>query len=371
MLSIKHLNFGISLLLVVTFFSQLHSQKNLVINGSFEDFKSLKLHYILSNNLISDSFFLKKYNSLSVNIDKWGLGVYTTDSNYINKESKNNVYLPISIFNRVPYTDFIYQYENAIGVLCKELIRDKEYKVEFYAKPKSIYFSNKIEVIITDSVYSKLLNNEFTIKKIKNQETYIEKLKPTFSYDKLFDNTDSFTKMSFIYKAKGKEKYIIIGNITSEKPTILKKSDDPSIKGNGVGIIINCIEITPLDTNESTCAIVKPNSTENINEFDTILFHQEFFDINKDITIYNNKKIQELRVKESEVQQILIIGFTDEVASSEFNLKLAKKRADNYKSFLYKNNINYKITTLSKGEINDNNNRYNRRIDIYIIKKSI
>jgi len=374
-----NLIYRVSLILLMALFSTNSYAQNLVLNGSFEEFSIPDKYMMYSETKISgtDSIFFKKFKFSIVNAVGWGNVQYTQINNIAKSGS---TYKEITIFNKVLYEDNIYYYSNAQGRLCKSLIKDNEYQVELFIKPmKGDFYSNKLEILLLDTIDENLIHKEFIIQKTKKTyfNTEPNKYLPSYSHTDIISDTLKFEKISFIYKSTGGEKYIYIGNITGSYPNELikvKKFGNQFSKygRNGRFMIIDDISITPLDTNEILCSIPVLSDTftkkpVDLNIKDTLLIHQEFYEVNNDITNYNEIILNKL--KSSNIESIIIKGYTDLTYKSEYNLKLAKRRAENYKTYLLKNEISCDINTISKGAVLDGDFDNSRRIDIYIIKK--
>jgi hypothetical protein len=99
------------------------------------------------------------------------------------------------------------------------------------------------------------------------------------------------------------------------------------------------------------------------------------FDFNSDVLRINDygklyNLVEEYKLNEFRVQ---LIGHTDTVGNSDYNLQLSKRRVESIKNHLVKNGINSdNILTDFKGESYAINSEqfYNRRVEIYIERKA-
>lgn len=358
-------------------FNTVMYSQNLVINGDFEEFNND--NYVPNSNLMGfkDSYFTKKFNFCPMSSFGWGDVQYTQ---FKHIPHSGNAYKNITTYNKVKFEDNLYYYSNAQGKICKPLLKNKKYLVEFYVKQlRGDYFSDKLEVLITDTLDIDLIHREFKVIKTKKRYRTIElnNYTPSYIHKELISDTLNYQKVQFIYTSIGNEKYIYIGNITGSYPSTLTRTSEfgsqySKFGVNGRFMIIDDVSIIPLDTNEICCIQAIQNQTIINKELDlslkdTVLIHQEFYKNDYDFTAYNELILNKL--KSNDIEFIIIEGYTDKNYKSDYNMKLAKRRADNYKYFLKKNNVNCDIITISKGEVITENIDNSRRIDIYIVKR--
>ncbi len=207
----------------LTFVSQLiYSQgsiENLVINGDFKDFK--KISYNKDEAIVIDSMLISKSSRDSDNylffIKNWHIPDYSSPDFYDDSENycnDNSCIGIITSYNGNDYREFIE------GRLKEKLIKDSLYLISFNIRPFYRIYKEKGSVIPPEMgvLFSDTLipNGGINFKDTKTKSLYFKL--PTKGCK--FGN---WCRIEELYKAKGGELFITIGNFMKDKHFIKKK----------------------------------------------------------------------------------------------------------------------------------------------------
>ncbi|MRX70075.1 OmpA family protein [Flavobacterium resistens] len=277
------------------------------------------------------------------------------------------------------------------GLLKSPLEKDKDYKVSFYVclAEKSKYALSEISFILSnpklnlpssdylsDNSLSKIWLNSSSKHSIENENYYTD--------------SDNWTLVSKVIKAKGGENYIVIGNFNNDSKTKKKKINSNATHNNSY-YFIDMVSIEPLNR---LVTLIKPNS-DNIVEIkinkvieeetlvlektyilENINFKSNSIDLNED-TIDELERIL-IFLKKNNSTEILISGHTDDVGSDEYNQRLSDDRAQAIAGYLSNKGISLtRIKTIGYGnskpiESNktEEGRNKNRRVEFKITKNN-
>lgn len=338
--------------------------QNLIFNGDFETYASR--HPIDKDTIKTNSTRLEKWHSSPIirsahwNIfDKDKRVRYCTHNNIARS---GNICTSVRIYDNINIEHNLFSYNNLITNFTKPLEKGKQYKISFYVKPFiGDFLSDKFEVYISEDLHQDLAYKEFEVIKQKGEFIVEKKNKysPTFSIDKVIEDTKNYTKIEFIYKAKGNELYIYFGNITGDIPkTMIKKSFGykKSIKHNPPRIIlIDDLSVLPYDTTEKETKKIskfvsiekEKTSIENLK----ILFQENSFVIKKEPKAILNSFFR--NNKNISIDSVSLIGNTNNTGTTKNNLILAKNRIQTISKFLIDSILvdSSKISFTVNGEI--------------------
>lgn len=353
--------------------SKLFYPRNLIANGSFEDINKCTEFDALCEP--EAWFFLPTYSS-----EPQG-----NDSNRYEVLAITNV----KYGGRAGY--YIYS-----KLLCP-LKEGKSYKFSIWVNTPQNEFEHLDIYFSYQEPTNHLALNTVTDASIRLTEKYAEA-----AYKK-------WKRYSYIYKATGEERFITIGNFTTD--TIQNNNRTANNKNGEVLYALDNVTLYPVDNKENICkeyfGIVKQLYEQNYrhparllssSNVDTNL--NEIIEIKKDKKVYtksdtliipdilfqsNSSKINP--AFESKLQSLIfnmrirhfsaveIIGHTDNIGSEQFNIELSLKRANAIKDYII-NHMNISsqlIEVLGKGESepkNQNNTAegrtINRRVEIIL-----
>lgn len=163
------------------------------------------------------------------------------------------------------------------------------------------------------------------------------------------DNNYDWITISAFYKAKGNEKYLIIGNFKSDKSSILKSVKPPQEKGKRSkwnlaatekaayhfidDLVIEKISLHPENPIIETQAEIA-TTLVNMNEIpmdSAIVLENIYFDFNTAILISKSyteiNRLRELMISQPAIK-IKLEGHTDNIGGYDFNLRLSFLRAE-------------------------------------------
>ena len=182
--------------------------QNLIINPSFEEYtkcpKAKLNNYIYTHDL----------NGWS------GNGFYLNKCGYYNKEPRTgNGMVELVLFSNTPYL----KPTTLIGTLNGPLIREQYYYFEMYV----CYSTLSTGLWAIDAIGVGFVENSKKIDSVFDAQISNPK-------GKIITDSVNWTKIAGYYRAKGNEKYIVIGNFTSRKQvnyqTIRPSQDKRGIK---------------------------------------------------------------------------------------------------------------------------------------------
>jgi outer membrane protein OmpA-like peptidoglycan-associated protein len=302
---------------------------------------------------------------------------------------KSGKYVGIILFNSS--INEVRQYLQ-IKLLCP-LIKDKQYKFSIKIKPEQVLIES-IGVLFSDSAL--FYNTNKLIRKnpsIDLKDYYL--LTP-------FKKRKTWTKIDVDYRAKGDEKYMIIGNFqldSEQKRAFLSKPKDFT----NYNYDIDDVELIPIDTTY-LCPDYKitldklyslhdrhPLTKNNIfgaddrevegnvnNEIiDTIRLSSVFFEFDSfKITQSGRLRLDSLcnNLSREGIDFIKIYGYTDSIGEKNYNIELSYNRANSIKQALIDNNLSDYIGEVKGfGDLNprasnaeEQGRSENRRVEVII-----
>ncbi|MEA3496536.1 MAG: OmpA family protein, partial [Bacteroidota bacterium] len=231
----------------------------------------------------------------------------------------------------------------------------------------------------------------FTDKKIEKVGWQILNYKPVLNNKRgnILKNTEDWTLISGLYKAKGNEKFILIGNFSC--------SDSSNYHETKARILfqpfrmnayyyIDDVSVVPYSLKNKTVCTVEDymNSFSKSNyyklEFNKkIILKNLFFDVDKFIIKPNGYKTLQpllLFLKYETNTKIEIIGHTDNSGTEEHNRKLSRNRAQSVAKYLIDNGIDKKhiyyngvgSTEPISSNSTEKGKSKNRRVEIRLFK---
>lgn len=163
------------------------------------------------------------------------------------------------------------------------------------------------------------------------------------------DNNDDWITISAFYKAKGNEKYLVIGNFTSDKSTVLKNVKPPQEKGKkskwnlaatekAAYYFIDDLAVEKISLHREDPVIESHagNATFLLNTDDirldsAIVLKNIYFDFNTAVLIPESyleiNRLRELMITHPSIK-IKLEGHTDIIGGYDFNLRLSFLRAE-------------------------------------------
>lgn len=221
--------------------------------------------------------------------------------------------------------------------LMQSLKKDAVYKVNFYYRISSysVYAIDRVGILFSDSAFSLKGDNRIAIAPTHEQVKPLEEL------------TNGWQLLSFDYKAKGGETYIIIGNFASDENTrnlkinfrigkswMLRSSCYYFIDDVTVEEYDPEAEIPDLLTAEDRIVPEEVYVLKNINfEFNSYkLLPSSFPELDELVRI----------LKKNPAWTIELSGHTDDVGSDSYNLQLSKSRAKSVGEYLSSNGVDSK-----------------------------
>ena len=286
---------------------------------------------------------------------------------------------------------FVWPETEIIGCkLIKELGKESFYKVIFHISliENVNYAIDNIGCYFSDTKIRYVSKGAFN-KKIKEQKyKFIPQI--TSSVGTPIIDTENWTKISGIFKAKGGEKYMYIGCFSSLSELKVKK-----IKRRSLGVsyyLIDDVSVVEVDSlgipvkhemKTDTLVVVSDSlnsELENTKTGESIVLKNIQFEFNKSNLLSESFKTLDELSAYLELNKTIILevsGHTDSIGSISKNLELSLERAKAVREYLIKRGIKQgRIKYKGYGNqqpIADNKTeegrKINRRVEIKIIKK--
>jgi len=356
--------------------------QNLVINPGFEEYKKCakkvntkKLKYL--NNWVQPTKGTCDYINL-----KCKLGRLIVSSGGYQAPHTGNGFVGIICYN------LIHNYREYIeGELLKPLIKDSLYCVSMYVSlaKKSYYGIDGLGMFLS----KRRLSSDYWLPL---------RLNPQISNNpgQIINDTCNWVRIFDVYKAKGGEKYITIGNFWKDEEIQFEIINGNSINHtkfsnyayyyiDDVAVIkvddtVNCICRQIQQIQQDSTANVSVNK-DTVKQFShEIILHNVYFETDKwDLLPSSYKELDEQLLKLMNDKPDIIIeisGHTDNTGTNEHNLQLSENRANAVSEYLISKGISIN-RIIHKGYGNNKpiapndtkeNKAKNRRVEFKIVK---
>lgn len=221
--------------------------------------------------------------------------------------------------------------------LSKPLEKDREYKLTFYLSraERSDFAIREVGVLLSDRELD--INTKKTLTKKHwfasgiRDYNFIEIKEPTF-----WEQTRQWIKLETRFKAKGTERYMIIGNFKQNARTRVQQTARGATKG--AYYYVDSFDIQPLPEENLTANIEisslssKPLALNTKHRFENVLFEFDRF-VLLDPAKSDIRKIYDYMLKNSDLN-IHIDGHTDNVGSARYNHMLSGHRCQAVAQYL-------------------------------------
>ena len=368
----------------------------------------LNLHQIISQNLVPNSSFEEFIDFNKSKKTGWHKVQGSDTPDYFNLSDYSSHKREFNDFigSTVPKTG-----NGFVGIFCYRVYPRRNIRNirEFIETPlastlkkDSIY---RVEVSLCLDKESNIAIKNFSIlfsnnsKQVKT-DLKLSALKPQIEFSSSFlDSTKSWITLQSFYKARGFEKFLVLGNFKSDRNTITRKIVPVVDKGKkekwdlssgekATYYYVDDVIIEKADIIDKQPVIVPEKEKElkdtfNIKEISidtSIVLINIIFDFNKYDLLpesYNEiNKLNYLMITNPTIS-IKLEGHTDNIGSYDFNLRLSLKRVESVANYLIKNGIgpdrielvgysySYPLAPNDTGE----GRKINRRVAFTIIRK--
>ena len=356
-------------LVIFLFISEVVAAQNLIPNPSFEilneevEFAGSPYEYGWSwgdINLIKP-WFNPTYHGAGIISNQSGSAAHT-----------GCVAIRLLLLNRTTEYAYNLQERDYVSVqLHASLKKDSLYRFTMYVRrmENNIYAVDRIGVYFSkDSI----LND--TLRSMLNVKPQIEHEPKVLLYNK----NEEWIKIEADYRASGGERFITIGNFYGNKETKYKNVNK---KGRYASAYYDIDDISLIPLFEKTADSIVENDSSHKNQ-DTIrgILSEVLFKFN-DHTLDSNNLVALQEVfrilEEYPKASIKLVGYTDNIGSPEYNLKLSGLRAKAVFDYLKSNGISaHRMSYSGMGEknpIGDNQTnegrKANRRVEYIITLK--
>lgn len=263
--------------------------------------------------------------------------------------------------------------------LSETLVKGKKYGVSFYVslaelsnvaiKEFGILFSKDKMNITTKKILSKKLRYQHK----GNDYNYME-----IRYTNFYSDTQDWILVNTVFKARGTEQYMTIGNFKKNTHTRLFKTKKH--KGKGAYYYIDMVLVKTIDSSRITDIAEdyeKPDANFELDK--THLFKNVLFEFNKFQLLEPAKKEMQRMygyLNSNMSLKIIINGHTDTVGNSAYNQDLSLKRAKAVADYLlilglHKSRVSWKGYG-SKTPVSSNatkkGRQENRRVEFVVTK---
>jgi len=342
------------LLVPIFFYTAVYGQKNLILNGDFEelsliDFSKTTIDGQSYKGNRRDTSLLwnldKKRSHVHVSSPYWNFidtqkPTYNTRYSKTGRSNSGFVYIEFMPLHATP--DGKYHIKNIVGETCKPLIKNNTYELSFWIRPFSgNHYINSIDVHFdsTQHHFDGYVRYQKRKKKQRKETNWVagDNFKPTILSQDCVINLPSkddkkYVQVSCKYKAKGGEKYVYIGNLTYDFPKKIKKKDLKTYGEQRPIPVATCIYaiddvnlISKTDTTEKcdmqllrfmtnkgkNISYRDPTATQQIDEF--ILSDNDFENYQLKSVKKTSLKIKLDKIDFERIEYIIIIEYNDKL----------------------------------------------------------
>jgi len=228
--------------------------------------------------------------------------------------------------------------------LSETLIKGKNYRVSFYVSlaEKSDFAIKEFGVLFSnaelDIPIKKELSKMHLYKKKSNSYNYLE-----IGYSNFYSDTKDWILVHTQFRAKGNEKFVVLGNFKSNKRTRMFRTKRNA--NQGAYYYVDMVSVTleePPSQKTELVAIVDGKDTKNIELDKSYVFKNVLFEFDRSALLESSKKELKKVVNHLEANamlQIAINGHTDDIGTATYNKELSKKRAASVAEYLLQSGI--------------------------------
>jgi len=264
--------------------------------------------------------------------------------------------------------------------LYEPLIKGKKYRVSFYVSlaERSDFAIKEFGVLFSKDKMKVAVKRPLSKKKIYEQKSNVYNFME-IGYSNFYSDTQDWILVNTQFTAKGKERYLTMGNFKTNARTRMFKTKRNAKQG--AYYYVDMVLVEPIEkTNTEKKDLADLKSSEKTFTLDkTHVFENLLFDFDKfNLREESKKEMLALykHISTDTTLNIQILGHTDTVGSEEYNEKLSSRRAQAVANYLQKLGLsedriawkgyggNKPITT------NDNEagRRQNRRVEFVLSK---
>ncbi|MGI9552783.1 MAG: OmpA family protein [Aurantibacter sp.] len=351
--------------------------QNLVKNASFEEFKNCPT----------------KLGNLKDDLHAWSAPtIGSTD--YFN--SCSTAMGTPKNFNGVQPSDFgkgyagLYLYapddyrEYLQAELSETLIKGKNYRVSFYVSlaERSDFAIKEFGVLFSSEKLSIPIKKELSkMHRYKNKGisyNYME-----IGYTNFYSDTKDWILVHTQFRAKGHEKYLILGNFKNNARTRMFKTKRNANQGAYYYIDMVSVNLNePPSEKTELVAIADGKETKNIELDKNYIFKNVLFEFDRSVLLQSSKKELKKVVNHLEsnaMLRIAINGHTDNVGTKAYNQELSQKRAEAVANYLLQAGIqDDRVVWEGHGSTrpiaengSEKGRRLNRRVEFVISKEGL
>ncbi|WP_317198364.1 OmpA family protein [Aurantibacter crassamenti] len=256
--------------------------------------------------------------------------------------------------------------------LDQQLVKGKNYRVSFYVSlaERSDFAIKEFGVLFSNKKLDVPIKKELSKMHLYKQEGY-EYNYLEIGYSNFYSDTKDWILVHTQFKAKGAEKYIVIGNFKSNKRTRMFRTKRNANQGAYYYIDMVSVALQEPPLSESALvAISNGKETKNIELDKSYVFKNVLFEFDKSVLLAPSKIELQKVVQHLEANAMLSIaihGHTDNVGKPMYNKQLSHERAAAVAEYLITAGISKdRISWQGYGSevpLMDNNNETNRQLN--------
>lgn len=259
--------------------------------------------------------------------------------------------------------------------LSEPLKGGDKYKVDFYYKlaPSSVYAINRIGLTLSETPFN--LQHD----KLIGQTPVLSVEKPEIKVG----NTGDWEHATLIYRAKGGERHVIIGNFFSNEETKNKRLPWRFGKNDRLGFksyyFIDDVSVKPIDSLKqnvvSKASKLRPGTIALNTDYilDGIQFEFDTYVLERSSFVELDKVVEYL--KQHPEVSVRLSGYADFVGPDDYNLNLSRDRARSVANHFISRGIpSQRIISYGFGKIKpitlektDEARKINRRVEIRFV----